>query len=239
MIKICIFLTGTIKPPNSSWVARPNYTDRERDYYEAIQTYLKLGLPVTFVENSNTVSDKILKAAEGISNFEYLTFESLKSIKGKGHGEKEIIDYAYENSKNVNNADWVIKITGRYQIDNIEEVIRALETVNADALANFGRNLIWADTRIIFLKKDFYFKYFGPFLEKYLDEENNILFEKVFARSLHQLIADGGKFLPWPKYPFYRGINGANGKQIKFNLYRKNKFRVYYFIKKWVYYQIV
>jgi len=238
MQKVCILLTATISPnENTPDLSRPNPLLRELDYLNALKKYLGTGLPIIFCENSNTKSDKILALTKGLNNFEYLCFQSTQKIQGKGYGEKEILDYAFENSLTINSVDWVIKIAGRYEFDNIADIITNVKTKNADVIVNFGRNLSWVDTRIMFLKKDFYFKYFKPYLERYLDDEKKIYFEKVFARSVHQLIADGGTWLPSDIYPFYRGVSAWNSENLKFNFFRKIKFRIYYKFKKWIFKQ--
>jgi hypothetical protein len=236
---VCILLTACIKPNGTPEVARPDFIDRENDYVEAFEYYIQLNLPIVFVENSNTVSKRITHLAKGHSSFEYHTFSTVESFKGKGHGEKEILDYAMEHSKLIDESDWIVKISGRYRILNILKLIKEAATNDGEVYINWGRNLGMADTKLMFFKKSFYVQYFKPYLEKYLSEKDRVHFETVFARSVHQFIADGGKHHLWSEYPHYFGINGENGRLIKFSTYKKIKFNLYYKLKRWVYYQMV
>lgn len=237
--KTCILLTACIRPMGTPHVGRPDFSDRENDYINAFEFYIKQGFPIVFIENSDTVSKRITELAADYNDFEYHTFTTLESIKGKGHGEKEILDYAIVHSNLIKESEWIVKITGRYKVLNIKRLIKEVENNDADVYVNWGRNLGMSDTKLMFFKQPFYEQYFKPYLEKYLLERQNIFFETIFARSVHHCIADGGRHRLWPEYPHYFGINGTNGKSVKFSMYRKFKFKLYYKLKKWFYYQMV
>lgn len=239
MTNKCILITASISPRNVPQVAQHDQDEREMLYSKALEIYKNLGIPIIFCENSGTYSQRIIELMRGVEKFEYLCYDSMDSYKGKGHGEKEILDFVYANSVLLKETVWVIKISGRYKIRNIASIIRDINNLNSDVVANLGRNLSWADTRIMIFKKSFYSDYFKPFLEKYLDEKNKIYFERVYARSIHGLLADGGVFQPWNIYPYYFGVNGANGRPIKFYFFRRLKFSLYFKIKTWIFKQIV
>jgi hypothetical protein len=220
-------------------VARPLLMDREKDYVLAFKFYMKLGLPIVFVENSDYHSEQINRLGEQIPGFEYFTFMTRVSIQGKGHGEAEIIHYAMQNSELLKQSEWIVKITGRYKIHNLTELIANLNPPEAQVLVNWGRNLSMSDTRVMFLKEDFIRNYLLPFMNQHLLERDGLYFETVFARSVHQYLADGHRSGLWPAYPEYFGINGSNGRVVKFSMWRKLKFKYYYSIKRWIYYQMV
>ncbi len=91
---VVLLLTATIKPFNEKYIKIRSVELRESDYYKSALHYLCLGFSVVFVENSLYQSDKIVELTKRFPNFEILKFESTKSHLGKGHGEKEIIDFA-------------------------------------------------------------------------------------------------------------------------------------------------
>lgn len=237
--KIVLLLTSSINPTNTPDVAIQDNKERESQYLYALKYYAGLGYPVVFVDSSNTFSQAIQHVGKSIQNFEYHTFTSLNSHLGKGHGEKEILDYAIQHSILISNANLIIKITGRYRINNLTEIIEKVQHSNADVHVNFGLNTTRSDSRMIIFRPDFYSSYFKPTLEKYLDEPSKLYFESVLARSVHLLMAEGGIYEPWPEYPLYSGINGANGKEVEFKGLKKIKYIYFYSLKLWFMKQIV
>lgn len=233
--KTVIFLTACINPKNTPDVAK----EREQQYLYALRRYVSIDYPIVFIDNSDTISPAIQNVGKKSKDFEYYTFTSTKSNLGKGHGEEEILDFGFKNSSLLAQADRVIKITGRYWIDNIVDLIEKIQDSNADAHVNFGLNSSRADSRIIIFKPSFYIFYFKPCLEKYLDEPSKIFFENVLAQSVHKLMAERGVYEPWPVYPFYYGINGANGKEVNFKGIKRIKYNLFYKIKLWFMKQIV
>ncbi len=236
---IVLLLTASINPTNTPDVAIPDNKERESQYLFALKYYSSMGYPIVFIDSSNTISKPIQHIGNSIQSFEYHTFKSINSHLGKGHGEKEILDYAFENSKLWKKSNRVIKITGRYRINNLLKIIQKVCHSNADVHVNFGLNCSRTDSRIIIFKPDFYSSYFKPTLEKYLDEPSKFYFESVLARSVHLLMAEGGIYEPWPEYPLYSGVNGANGKDVEFKGFKKIKYILFYRVKLWFMKQIV
>lgn len=229
-----ILLTASINPDNFDFVGRKGVENREMDYYNAIKFYVIKGYQVVFIDNSNYNSEKILNEFKYNSNFEYLTFQSSLSFLGKGHGEKEIIDFGLVNSIFLKEAEFFVKITGRIIVKNINFLIKDIEYDEKSLVANLSRNLSWADTRIMFISKFFFNNYFLPTANKYLDEKNGVFFEKIYAKSIHSFLADKGSLKFWNQYPLYRGINGQNGNVFNLNILRRFKYDFFLFLKKWV-----
>lgn len=231
--EIVLLLTSSINPTiNTPDVGVPDPKVRESQYLFALNFYVELGYPIVFVDSSNTMSDDIVAAGNKTKDFEYHTFASLNSYLGKGAGEKDILDFAFQNSSLLSIAKRVIKITGRYRIDNLKDIIEKVKKSKADVHINFGLNLTRSDSRMIIFKPFFYADYFEPSLKEYD-------FEFALARSVHQLMADKGIYEPWPVYPFYNGVNGSTGKQVGFNWLKKKKFILYYHLKLWFQRQII
>tara|TARA_R110002012_G_scaffold321984_1_gene553074 strand:- start:17910 stop:18632 length:723 start_codon:yes stop_codon:yes gene_type:complete len=234
-----LLLTSTISPQDWHFVGRKGIDEREEDYFLALSFYSKFNLPIVFIDNSGHFSKRINSVISNISESEYLTFLSNHSNKGKGHGELEIIKYAFENSKLINKYDNIIKISGRYIISNFIHFLSNLTFNNKIHCCNYSRRFSWVDTRIMILDHYFINNYLFPTMDKFLDEPSSIFFERVYARSIHLFQYDGGKILLWPTYPFYNAINGENGRSIKFSFFKKIKYRLFYNVKKFVFSQTI
>jgi len=84
MSKISILITATIQPGNTPNVAVADYLVREGQYYSALLSYVKLGIPIVFVENSNTNSEKIKTLLLRVPNTEYFTlFQASSPVSGR------------------------------------------------------------------------------------------------------------------------------------------------------------
>ncbi|MFT4855373.1 MAG: hypothetical protein ACI9UV_000176 [Algoriphagus sp.] len=232
--KPVILLSATIKP-HPLCIGRTDSKEREEDYYKAVFFYLKQGYPVVFVENSDFESERIKNLGRTNSNFEYITFQSKESHLGKSKGEIEIINHALIHSRLLSQIEYLIKITGRYIISNIDEVLLPTQDISKDVYINPTRNLRWADTRLIMMKKSFFHNYFLPTATKYLDEEKHIFMENIFMRSVLHYLIEGGELNLWPVYPAYQGIDGTHNEKVEFGFFKIWKYNLYYRIKSFIY----
>lgn len=234
-MSLVLLLTATIKPfLGGTESRRTNVLEREDDYFKTINFYLNKGYKVVFVENSNYNSMRI-SSIVNISSFEYHTFISKSSHLGKSAGELEILEYANTHSKFLQEVDYLIKITGRYIIKNIDSLLEKTNKVEHEVYINPTRNLRWADTRIIIIRKTYYFNYFLPCAKKYLDESKNVFLENVFMRSLFFYMIDGGNLNLWPVYPAYDAFDGTHNEKVSFNTFKTLKYNLYYKFKKFVF----
>jgi hypothetical protein len=231
-----LLLTATIKPfPLHSKSGRTNSIDREDDYFKAVKFYLEKGYLVVFVENSNYDSLRISSLAEKYPSLEYHSFLSQKSNCGKSFGEIEIIEYAIKHSNFLKEVDYLIKITGRYIIKNINFLLDKTNSVEHEIYINPTRNFSWADTRIIIIKKSYYFNYFLPTALKHFNEKKGSYLEIILMRSLLFYMIDGGILVLWPIYPAYDAIDGTHDEKVSFSTFKKWKYNLYYKLKKFVF----
>lgn len=231
-----LFLTATIHPtPNNSERGRVDYLDRENDYFLAVKFYLTKGYKVVFCENSNTISDKIVKLQTDDHRLEYLTFKTEWSTRGKSWGEIEIFNHALENSVFLKEIHYIIKITGRYIIKNIEEILAPTNFVEKELYINPTRNLKWADSRLMIMRKSFYNNYFIKTVNLYLDEGNKVYMENVFMKSLFLYLYNGGELVLWPTYPCYEAFDGTHNEKVTFGFIKSLKYKIYYKIKKGIF----
>lgn len=129
-----ICLTWTITP--SKKIQNLKFRDPEKRLEEYVNNILFLIIfshfdKIIFCENSN-YSWEIFHTIHEIAlifwkNFEYISFEwnhLLSEIKWRWYGEQEILEYFIVNSKLLKNENSFYKLTGRYKIVNINEIIK-------------------------------------------------------------------------------------------------------------------
>ncbi|MEP7322775.1 MAG: hypothetical protein ABI761_12690 [Saprospiraceae bacterium] len=232
--KVCLILTGTIQPLNVPNLNRDNYLEREQDYYNGIQYWMKFNLPLIFCENSNYNSKSITNLI-GTNNpdIEVLQFHSKSSLFGKGHGEADIFKYIQQNSILYQLHEKFCKISGRYVVSNFNKINHLLEG-SYYICSNLSSSMRWADSRFFFFTKDFFEQYFLPNLEL-LDEKNRIYMENILARSISKALSDGQNFQLLPLYPNYSAIDGTSNIHYRDNFYSRLKYKFYWKLKTFIF----
>ncbi len=209
-----ILLTGCINPKGMAYTVLNDTQTRKHQYLEAINFYLqKTSLPVVFCEN--TMADIIneeLKIFIQEERFEYITFDGNNFDKtlGKGYGECEIIEYAYKHSKLIQDTPFIIKITGRIIIPDINLFVKRHSkspniTIQA-LMPNIKNRQI--DSRLIIAPSLFFPKYFVP-LKKNLDDSKGYYFEHLLFDTI--LYQKEMYYIPYLSYPHFQGLSGSLG----------------------------
>lgn len=103
--------------------------ERLQAYMKSIQQWLDFTtFPIVLVENSNY--DLQLKHPR----LEYITYDETKydvyDSPSKGISELFSIRYAFEHSKQLKNANYIIKITARYFIPELESYLKTIDLSN-------------------------------------------------------------------------------------------------------------
>jgi hypothetical protein len=232
-----ILLTGTIYPNNMGQTVLQDPVVRKEQYKESIYFYLKkTNLKIVFVENSNTDISNDFINENTIHRLEFLMFDGNNYSRkfGKGYGEMKILNYAFENSVFIKNCDFVIKITGRIKIKNINIFINQINRLlfKEFFILDFQRNLKWADSRLFI----FYQNFFSKYLQKYgnqIDDSREINFEHALCKASLEAILDNVEYYPLTDYPVFSGSAGTTGKKYNENIFfkflRHFKYRFKYF----------
>lgn len=123
---ICILLTACVNPNGMIFTALQDSNERQRQYEDALGYYLtQTDVPIVFVEN--TGCDFSSKYSEYIQQgrLEYITFQGNDYDKtlGKGYGEYIILMYADQHSSVLRHHHYVVKITGRIKVLNINKLL--------------------------------------------------------------------------------------------------------------------
>lgn len=124
--KVTLLLTACINPGGMSYTALQDPLQRQEQYVQALTFYLeKTKSRVVFVENTNTDLSHLFRSYIQAGRLEYLTFDGNHHPKhlGKGYGEVKIMEHALLHSEFVRESDYVVKITGRLIVANINEIV--------------------------------------------------------------------------------------------------------------------
>ena len=131
-MKHVILLTSCVNPNGMPLTALSDINDRKQQYLDALRFYVNnTSLPIVYVDNSN-VNIKEYNVFSNIAEdrLELLSFDGNHDKEhGKGFGELEIIDFAINHSRIINNNKNVslIKITGRLIIVNVATILKQLK----------------------------------------------------------------------------------------------------------------
>ena len=124
-----ILMTATVAPNGTKYTYLQDPETRKLQYLEAIDFYLReTAYDIVFCENTGANLFDEIESPEKYGRLEYLTFygNDYDTNLGKGYGEARIIEYAIRNSHRLKSADFVIKITGRVKILNIDKLSRKI-----------------------------------------------------------------------------------------------------------------
>jgi hypothetical protein len=153
------------------------------------------------------------------SRIEVLTFENDRDqvgLKGKGHGEGEIIRYALSNSATLKSAASFAKCTGKLWVDNYGSCRKVYNGIAG--FSHFGfLKLIAIDTRFFIVQKDFFEAHL---MLSYIwcDDSRGRYLENVYLDSLSGI---DRKHWMLPVYPRIRGLSGTSGEEYGTNTLKR------------------
>lgn len=223
--KICILLTATIDPKGVVFMERNDPLVRENDYINSIKKWIeKADYSIVFCENSGYNIDKIKSIIKGSRNnkIEILQFEGQDFPRelGKGYGELITINYAIEHSDFIKRSNFIIKINGRYYIENIKKIVNSLLKENdCYCMVDLSRDLTWGESRVFAFKSSFFHNYLSKF-QDLLNDSKGFYLEHALARAVLRAVSDGHKRIPLPYKPIIIGYSGTSDAS-----YRTSKIR--------------
>jgi hypothetical protein len=234
MGSIVILLTGTINAADTPNLKMTDTAQRENEYFKSIKKWLALKYPIIFCENSNYNSEKINSLVKDLppEKFEYLKFSTSKSYLGKGHGEAEIIEFAFRNSALLKKDSIICKSTGKNYVTNANDIINKMTIppfCNNMITTILKRNMTFADSRFFFFKNQFYNDYLLKNLQE-INEQDGIYFEHALAKSVHYAMSQNQLWSMLPELPFYEGYYGSDGSRYNNFIAKKMMKKLWYFI---------
>lgn len=202
-----ILLTGCINPNGMSFTQLTDVNERQKQYVEAIHYYIKeTDCKIIFCENSDT------NINYNFENYNYrLEIVSFKGNqdkqRGKGYGEAEIIEYAFQKSKWLKDNKIVIKITGRLIVKNIRQIVKSLKSEEDFVTCLFHSDYKFADSRIICATSSFYKELYNN--KKKIDDSCGVYFEHILCSTV---LDSQLPFIPFSEEPLILGISGSTGQ---------------------------
>ncbi len=239
-IDICLILTATVNPGEMPDLIRKDINTRLNDYKKSFEFWLekKNIKKIIFIENSNhdlsffyDLSKKYKdKEIEILSNNLNLKFDK---VLGKGYGQYLCLNEIFKNSKLAKNSNYFIDVTGRHCVINFDAILDDIKKNSSDIYVNISNNLKFSDANIYAGNKEFFINYLIPETSKTNDQKGKI-FENCVASAVLKAVSDGYSLSKTPIYPVIEGFIGTNGKEYKYNIFKKIK--LYFFRKLKIYF---
>lgn len=211
-----LLLTGCINPNGMAHTSLQDPDTRKQQYICAIRFYLKNSqIPIVFIENTNTDISGEFFTADYSRRMEFITFNgnNFDKSKGKGYGEALMIEYALTHSKFINDNTYIVKITGRLIIENLEELIQEMKSSEC-VYASLVRGKYGLE------RKSFFFGAPKKFLEEYFLSDKDIIndnagvyFENHLFNKGLEWVKDGGEAKEFKRPILVNGISGSTGKK--------------------------
>lgn len=207
-------MTATIEP-NTVMVERTDVSARLADYKSCIQFYLKeTDCPIFFLENSDydLSADVDFQRFEKDPRFHVLRMKPHPDLtKGKGFQEFYLID---EFVRNHLRTGQMLKVTGRYIVENISELIKKMD---APLCIDLHRKMKVAITGCFEVNKALYESHFMGMYSEANDPEG-VFIEHVFYQRILESALEYTKLLPLN--PIYKGVSGSYGQSLARNKYK-------------------
>jgi hypothetical protein len=213
-MKVCVLLTAAIDCKSVAFVKRSNPTTREDDYVRSLEKWIdSTAYPIVFCENSGYPLNKIEKVMRKCTNrdTECLQFEGndFPGEFGKGFGELRIIEYAVQHSRLIMESDFVVKVTGRLFISNVEAVASGLsQSGTVQVMADLGSNLTRANSQMFIFRPSFIGDYLSAFRD-WVNDSKGQYFEYALARAILRAVSDGHEWGPLQARPIIVGSSGT------------------------------
>ena len=211
-----ILLTGCIDPGGMIFTKLQDPVLRKNQYIDAIRFYLKnTELPILFVENSGNDVSHEFKNEINNGRLEILTFNGNNYNKslGKGFGEMLIIERALQKSQLIKKACFIFKITGRYIILNIKELIQWKRKYRSEIFADINK-ILPSDSRFWGAQNSFYTDILLSYKNE-IDDSKGMYFEHALFNAIQQATTKGYSHSVLPVLPRFSGINATDNKAFK------------------------
>jgi len=228
-----LFLTACVHPKGMAQTALQDGDIRLQQYLDAIRFYLgHYSFKILVVENTEVDLSSYFQKEIEQGRLECLTFDgnSFDRSLGKGYGEGLIINYAFLHSSFIKECKYLIKVSGRHRVLNLNSIMTVSEWfLNAkddlvvceiDPKMNFARSDCYIASRF------FYERYLNDGLS-HCDDSKDIWFEHILYSCIVHACKDGFQFLFIPFALDQRGDSGTSGEKFaKTRLRRKLHFFV-------------
>lgn len=216
---VVLLITGCISPNSQiPQLVLKNSDMRRKQYIDSIKYYIRYAKinNIIYCDNSGACPEQELKelANKYGKSFEWLSFygDIAKTVRyGKGFGECEIVNYALQNSQLIEQCKYLVKVTGRLIIKNLN-ILLALNRRKIYFCPNKTEDdRLYINTRIYMMPIKSYDLYFQKAMN-YVDDINNVYLEHAFG------ICIKNNNVPFKKFifmPWVEGVSGSTGREYK------------------------
>lgn len=208
-----ILLTACVDPKGMSYTYLVDNDVRKQQYIAALTFYLqKTSLPIVFCENTLCDFSDLFQDYISAGRLEYITFDgnNFDKSRGKGFGEIEILEYAFNNSYLLKDVNRVVKITGRLQCMNINLLLRMNRLMVCSIIqTNYisGKSKMM-DSKIVIAPPNF-FKNELISKKDILNDSTGVYFEYMLFLSVCNQV--NYLFFPFIIIPELEGQSGSTG----------------------------
>ena len=189
---ISILLTCTVNVDNNiDFLFQKDKIERKKLYIDRIKKWLyNTNFNIIVVENSDEKFSELKEELKIFKDrFEIFSFNTMKekdakylyNNKSKGAFELYSIQYAYKKSKILKKSDFIIKITGRYFIDKMQDFLSKKNIKNYIALRqndNLKCEIVGTNIK--------YFNYIFNLNPIYKDIDGNIRSNNAFVERVYK-----------------------------------------------------
>lgn len=206
-------MTACVNPKGMSYTYLVDQNVRKQQYIAALAFYLqRTSFPIVFCENTLCDFSNLFENYINANRLEYITFDgnNFDKSRGKGYGEIEILEYAFNNSYLLKNADSVVKITGRLQCTNINLLVKmnrlmAYPVIQANYISGNSKMM---DSKIVIAPVVFFMNDLIS-RKKILNDSVGVFFEHILFLSVCE--QKKYKFIPFVMIPDINGQSGSTG----------------------------
>lgn len=212
---IVLLLTACVRPAGMANTKLQDFSIRRQQYVSALKYYLEeTNIPIVFVENTMTdISQPFLEYVES-GRLEYLLFDgnNYDVRRGKSYGEAKELLYAIQHSWLMRRCDYIVKVTGRIRVLNINSIINSNVLVGHNVFRSDFREK-WVSTVTFVSTTSFLSTFLNNHAEEMTDLEEYNTIEYVLYRSLvNDLHLTKYYFIPFFTPPIIEGICATEGK---------------------------
>jgi uncharacterized protein YajQ (UPF0234 family) len=226
--EISIILTCTVDVNGVEQMARVDLKSRLEDYKISLASWLNNPdvNNIIFIENSGFDLSEFKEISNKIKHEKSIEFISIHENNyprhlGKGYGEFIALNAILEKSSQLKITKRFIKVTGRYYIKNIKEIIRGFNQ-DVGIYCGLSRGLTFSDTRVFGADVNFLKNYLCVYGTK-INDSRGWYIEHALAESFLKAVSDGVKWSFIKNTPVIVGYYGTLNIKYKDN-----------FLKRWV-----
>lgn len=186
MKRPCILLSACVNPNGMAYTVLQDAEIRKKQYIESLTYYLhNTNVPVVFCENTLCDFSAIFQDYIRSGRLEYLTFNGndYDKKRGKGYGEALIIKYAYEHSEIIVSSNYIIKITGRIKVKNIESIVNQSILNHFCFFRSDFRLIDYIHSQLFVVSTSLLLEIINEGIDT-LNDSNNVYFEHIIYQGL-------------------------------------------------------